>query len=136
MTESRSIVLGTTTFVVPPLPIRYNRVVYPLCRDLSADAINEDESFFARLQRANGTPALVTDDEWAKLEQISFQAACAADKAMTRETFDDLPITPPQLIDAFFKIRLQTGVWIEPTATNADAGAPQGEAVLAEAPAP
>jgi hypothetical protein len=35
--KNRDIVLGDRTFSVPPLPIRINRVVYPICRKLVMD---------------------------------------------------------------------------------------------------
>lgn len=115
MTTTRDIVLGETTFAVPVLPIRHNRIVYPLCRDLSADG---DDSFFARLVMKNGTPDAVRDDEWPKLIDIAFHAANAADKNLTREVFDEMPITPPQLVDALFVVRVQTGAWM----ASADTG--------------
>jgi hypothetical protein len=127
MTTSRDIVLGDRTFAVPVLPHRYNRVIYPLCRDLSGETEDED-TFVDRLIRGGGSPGIVRDEEWDKLAEIAFQAACAADKALTREAFDDLTIKPQDLIDAFFAIRYQTGVWIAP-----DAGAAPGEAKTTEA---
>lgn len=113
MTKTRDIVLGDRTFAVPVLPLRHNRVIYPLCRDLSADP-EDKESFFARLSDRKGTPDAVRDDEWDKLIEIAFNGACAADSTLTRADFDNLPITPPQLLDAFFPIRFQTGAWRAP----------------------
>lgn len=135
---TRDIVLGDRTFAVPVLSIRHNRIIYPLCRDLSES--EGDDTFFARLIAKTGTPDAVRDDEWPKLEKIAFHAACAADKDMTQDAFDDMPITPPQLIDAFFVIRIQTGAWRSPeeiaadpaSADKAAAGdAPQGEDLAA-----
>ena len=134
MTISRDIVLGDRTFAVPVLPHRYNRVIYPLCRDLSGNP-DDNDTFVDRLIKAGGAPGTVRDEEWEKLGEIAFQAACSADKAMTREVFDDLPIKPQDLIDAFFAVRYQTGVWLAPDAASQDAGAaPGGDSAAGEAP--
>ena len=127
MTKTRDIVLGDRTFAVPVLPHRYNRVVYPLCRDLSGNP-EDDDTFVDRLIKGEGAPGIVRDEEWDKLAEIAFQAACAADKTLTREDFDNLTIKPQDLIDAFFAIRYQTGVWIAPD----DAGFAPGEATTTE----
>ncbi len=128
MTISRDIVLADRTFTVPALPLRYNRVIYPLCRDLSGNP-DDNDTFVDRLIKGSGAPGTVRDEEWEKLGEIAFQAACAADKAMTREAFDDLPIKPQDLIDAFFTIRYQTGVWLAPD----DGAAPAGDSAAGEA---
>lgn len=128
MSNTRNIVLGDRTFAVPLLPHRYNRVIYPLCRDLSGDP-DDDDTFVDRIIRGGGTPGIVRDEEWDKLSEIAFQAACAADKDLTREAFDNLPIKPQDLIDAFFAVRYQTGVWIAPD----KAGTAPGEVTTTEA---
>lgn len=113
MTETRDITLGDRTFAVPPLPLRHNRVIYPLCRDLSViDGEDDTESFIGRLVAAGGKPEAVRDDEWPKLEKIALHAAMAADASFDATVFDALPITMMQLIDAFFVARQQTGVWV------------------------
>jgi hypothetical protein len=128
MTDPRPITLGDRTFMVPVLPLRHNRVIYPLCRDLSVNNGEGDtESFMARLVAANGTPDAVRDDEWPKLEKIAMQAAMAADPTFTQDDFDNLPVTMPQLIDAFFIVRMQTGAWVSRM--------PGAEASAEEAPA-
>lgn len=130
MTETHDMVLAGRTFAVPPLPLRYNRVVYPLCRDLSlTDGEDDTECFLARLLAANGTPEAVRDDEWPKLEKIALHCAMAADKAFTAEAFDDLAIAPQQLIDAFFVARTATGVWIPPKLIGEDQTLDEGSAM-------
>lgn len=129
MTDTpRNIILGSRTFAVPVLPHRYNRVVYPLCRDLSGNSADAD-TFVDRIIQGRGSVDIVRDEEWDKLAEIAFQAASAADKELTREAFDELPIKPQDLIDAFFAIRYQTGVWLAPD----NAGAAAGEAPKMEA---
>lgn len=136
--ETRPVLLGGRTFDVPLLPLRYNRVIYPLCRDLSIVPEGSDpmESFEARVLKSRGSLNLVRDDEWPKLEQIAFNGALAADKTLTREQFDDLPILPTELINAFFAIRLRTGAWIkgENNDVAQDGDAAPGEATGADSP--
>lgn len=130
MTTNRDIVLADRTFSVPPLPLRHNRVIYPLCRDLSLVKGEDDtESFIGRLMAAGGKPEAVRDDEWPMLEKIALHSAMAADVSFDEATFDALPITMMQLIDAFFVARQQTGVWVPVTAdtTEEDAGNVQSE---------
>lgn len=136
MTDTRDIKLGGRIFAVPPLPLRINRTVYPLCRALSTgpDGAGMEASFIGRVLAANGSIFAATDDELDKLADIAFGAANAADKSLTREEFDDLPITPVELLDAFFAIRPQTGVWIAPKASDEAGEQGQGEAQGAEAP--
>lgn len=130
MTETRDLVLADRTFAVPPLPLRHNRVVYPLCRDLSMTQGEDDtESFIGRLVAAGGKPEAVRDDEWPKLEKIALHAAMAADPAFDAATFDAMPITMMQLIDAFFVARQQTGVWL-PVSAPADVGRADAESEL------
>jgi hypothetical protein len=112
--DARQVELGGRTFAVPVLPLRANRVIYPLCRDLSANASAED-SFIGRLAASNGAPDAVTDAEFDKLIEIAYEAACAADPLMTLDQFEEMPITPPELLNAFFLIRLQTGGWVAPS---------------------
>jgi hypothetical protein len=93
--KNRDIVLGDRTFSVPPLPIRINRVVYPICRKLVMDDL------LKRCIDAGGE-LVATGEELDQLIQIAFLAASAADSTVTQEQFDQLAITPPQLLDAFF----------------------------------
>jgi hypothetical protein len=97
---------------VPPLPIRINRVVYPICRKLVMDDL------LKRCIDASGE-LVATSEELDQLIQIAFLAASAADSTVTQEQFDQLAITPPQLLDAFFILRYQTGAWVEAQITGA-----------------
>jgi len=105
MSDTRTITLGGTGFAVPALPFRINRQAYPLCRKLTAANLIE------RALAANGALDC-SADEMDDLGELAFLAASAADKALTRAAFDELPIAPPQLLDAFFAIRYQTGAWV------------------------
>ncbi|MCW1984991.1 UNVERIFIED_ORG: hypothetical protein M2348_000702 [Sphingomonas sp. R1F5B] len=113
MSNTRTIILADREFAVPPLPIRINRLVYPIVRELSAVPTDEAaDCFLRRLANSQGSIDAVTDAEWSQLIELAFLAATAADQAMTREQFDTLPITPPELLAAFFPVRLQTGAWV------------------------
>lgn len=142
MTEIREITLADRTFAVPPLPLRHNRVIYPLCRDLSViNGEDDTESFIARLVAAGGKPEAVRDDEWPKLEKIALHAAMAADASFDAAAFDALPITMMQLIDAFFVARQQTGVWVAVAPAGEDdaeqvIGPEAGNAEAEEVPLP
>jgi len=127
MSNARTITLAGREFAVPPLPIRINRQVYPIVRELSAVPTDEAaDCFLRRLANSQGSIDAVTDAEWSQLIEMAFLAATAADQAMTREQFDALPITPPELLAAFFPVRLQTGAWVasDDAAPIVAAGAP------------
>ncbi|KUR73859.1 hypothetical protein [Novosphingobium sp. FSW06-99] len=97
------ITLGGQTFAVPPLPIRWNREAYPLSAKLISGGL------FDRLG-ADGMLNL-TGDDIDNLAELAFLGASAADPSLTREFFDDLPIRPLELFDAFLAIANQTGGW-------------------------
>ena len=120
MTDTRTIVLGDRSFDVPPLPLRICREVYPLCRELSTG------DFIQRWLDANGSILAVTDDEMVMLEKIAFGGARAADPTLTQEQFDEMPVTPVQLLDAFVPIRAQTGVWVAPAQSDDQPGEAKG----------
>jgi len=98
------ITLAGRVFSVPPLPLRWNREVYPLCARLTAAGLLD------RLG-PGGTLALTADDIDA-LAEIAFWGASAADSTLTRDEFEALPIAPTELVDAFILIRVQTGGWL------------------------
>jgi hypothetical protein len=102
--ETWTINAGDWTFTVPRLPFRVSRVVYPICQRLTNAGLVE------RLATA-GASFEVTEAEVDDLAQIAFLACQAADPGLTRDAFDDLPITPPQLFDAFFSVRQACGGW-------------------------
>lgn len=128
---SRALALGDRIFHVPLLPLRQNRFVYPIVRELSA-APNDPESFIGRLVAAEGSPEHVTTEELDQLAEAVFHAATAADPTLTRDEFEDLPITPAQLIDGFFVVRLQTGAWRTPEDDSSSTAA-EGEGAPGEA---
>lgn len=117
--ETWNIQLGDNTFTIPRLPFKVSRVVYPICQRLSnSDLIQRLMTPEAGLQ--------LSDEEMDSLAKITFLAAQASSPDMTQETFDELPITPPQLYDAFFSIRKATGGWRTAPATEDQE--PEGEA--------
>ena len=130
MSETKTITLAGKAYAVPPLPLRANRVVYPLCRKLVQAQLIE------RCIAAGGTLDC-DDDEFEALLTLVHRAAQAADPALSRDAFDELAVTPPELLDAFFSIRYQTGAWVPAVVTpvdgNPDLDAAPGEAAGAPA---
>ena len=102
--ETWTIEMGSTAYVVPRLPIKYSRIVYPICQRLTNGELPE------RILIPK-EPLQLTDDEMDDLIKICFVACQAAEPNMTEEQFFDLAITPPQLYDAFFAIRKACGGW-------------------------
>ena len=120
MSDTRTITLGGMAFTVPALPFRINRRAYPLCRKLTAAGLIE------RALAASGSLDC-TAEEMDDLGELAFLAASAADKTLTRDAFDDLPVAPPELLDAFIAIRYQTGAWVAQEAgVETGAGEMQG----------
>jgi hypothetical protein len=105
MTDTRPVTLGGRTFGVPPLPLRLNMKAYPLCRTLSAGSLLD------RIAAAGGGLDC-TEEEMADLAELAFLAASAGDADLERATFDELPVLPSELINAFFLMRYQSGGWV------------------------
>ena len=122
---TRSITLAGVSYAVPELPLGINMQIYPLCARLTAAGL---------IDRciAGGGNLICTPEEMADLAEIAFHGARAADATFSREEFDALPITPPELLSAFFEIRIQTGAW---TVVEPAGGKKPGEATGAKAPA-
>lgn len=105
MITNRDITLGFETFRVPPLPIRWNREVYPLCARLS-------ESDLETRWLVHQGKLRFDDQEFADLCDIAWYLTRAAGAEFDRATFDAWPINSVQLMLAFYAARYQTGVWI------------------------
>lgn len=104
MTETRDITLGGRTFAVPRLVHRINRLAYPICRELT------NAGLIDRAVRCGGALD-VTTQEMDRLAELAYLACQAADPTLKPNDFDDMVIDPPELLDAFFAIRYQTGGW-------------------------
>lgn len=107
MAKTRPVTLSGTVFEVPMLPIRLNRIAYPLCRKL------HNAGFLERIIEGKGQVDC-SDDEMDVLVELAFVAVQAALPNVTRDEFDNWPISPPELVDAYFVIRYQTGAWVAP----------------------
>lgn len=105
--SSRTVILAGSPFEVPMLPIRLNKIAYPICRRLHNGDLLE------RIINGKGQVDC-SEEEMNDLTELAFIAASAAQPRTTREEFDNWPITPPELVDAYFLIRYQTGAWIAP----------------------
>ena len=96
--------LGGRIFSVPPLPLRFNREVYPRCAELTSAGLLD------RMDEAGNIGLTANDID--DIGEIAFWGASAADPTLTREAFDELPISPAELVDSFIVIRVQTGGWV------------------------
>lgn len=105
MTETRTMTLAGTAYSVPPLPIRHNRVIFPICRKLTQDGLID------RCIAANGSLEC-TGEEFDQMIEIAFLCIVAGGATLSRDEFEQLPITPGELLDAFFIARYQTGAWV------------------------
>lgn len=116
MTQNRQITLAGKVYDVAPLPIRHNRVVYPLCRKLViADLLT-------RCIDAGGA-LVATDEELDDLITIAVHTVQSVSPDMTRADVEEMAITPPELLDMFFQVRYLTGAWLPlPDAANVDPG--------------
>lgn len=119
--ETWPITLASKTYELKALPLKATKVVYTICQRLSNDGLA------ARLTNtAPDAPALaVTDEEFDGLCKIALTAAQTADPELTQAAFDAMPITPPELYDAFFEIRKACGGW-RPVKAGEAVGEPKG----------
>jgi len=123
--EIWNIQLGDRTFAVPRLPFKYGREIYPICQKLSNDGFPERiMGKFEGDTFVPPPPLQVTDEEMMQLGRIAFMACQAADPELNSSAFEEMPITPPQLFDAFFAIRKACGGW----RSRAEGKEPTGEA--------
>ncbi len=100
----RDITLAGKVFSVPMLRISINREAYPLCARLTSSGVLDRIG-------SDGTINLSGEDIDA-LADLAFWGTLAADGNLTREEFDEMPISPVELIDAFIVMRWQTGGWL------------------------
>lgn len=102
--ETWTLSAGDRTFVVPRLPLRVTRAVYPVCQRLTNSGLP------LRLTKQD-VQLEITETEAEELSTIMFLACQAAAPDLTKEQFDEMPISPSQLYDAFFAIRYACGGW-------------------------
>ena len=103
--ETWTIILGEREFTVPRLPLKVTRVVYPICQRLTNAELTK------RIWNAREEPLQTTDEEMDDLCKITLLACQVADPSFTKEEFEDLPVEPGQLYDAFLAIRFACGGW-------------------------
>lgn len=130
MSDARELMIGGATYAIPPMPLRLSRKAYPLCMKLTKAGIAQ--RYVAAF--SGGGSFEVTEDEWSDLADVALLTCQSADAGLTREAFDELPITPAELLAAFFEARYATGGWV-PSAPSDPGGDPApGEAMGAETP--
>jgi hypothetical protein len=113
--NTKTIILAGSPIEVPFLPIRLNKIAYPLCRKL------HNLGFMERVITGKGQLDC-SPEEMEDLIELAYVAAVAANPRITRDEFDNWPVTPPELVDCWFLLRYQTGGWIapEPSAEGED----------------
>lgn len=121
--ETWDIELGDNVYTVPRLPFKFSMKVYPICQRLSNAGMAE------RIVMPK-EPLALTDSEVDDLGALAFLLCSAAETNMTKEAFDEIPITPPQLFDAFFAARKACGGWRSRT----EGQEPSGETLGTEEP--
>lgn len=121
--ETWTITMGDKTYAVPRLPFKVSRVVYPICQRLSNAELPK------RILMPT-SPLVITDEEMNDLGTLALLGCQAADPLLTEEDFESMPITPPQLFDAFLAMRHACGGWrIVPEGQE-----PQGEGTGTDVP--
>jgi hypothetical protein len=111
--DSPQVTLGGRSWPVPPLAVRQNRVIDPLILSLLPTfAALDAEQAALRLQAK----------EYDALLLIAYTALTRAHPQLTREAFDEMPITLPELIGAFETIARQTGLFVKREATEGTPG--------------
>jgi len=110
--ETWEVKLGDRTFKAPRLPFRISRVVYPLCQKLTNAKLTERiYGTFENSVFVPPPPLEVTDEEMEQLAKVALLTCQAADQTLTEAEFNDMPITPAQLFDAFIEARKACGGW-------------------------
>jgi hypothetical protein len=134
-----TLVLADRTFELRRFTLRENARAYPLACQLVAGGVIDrwleamERALAAVASAGRGEPAstassawMVSEEEMGQMADLVFMACRAADAELTREAFDELAISPRELIGAFFEARYCTGVWIRPEADE-PAGEGDGE---------
>ena len=97
----RSLRLGDLDLMIPPLPLRLNVKAYPIVVQLM------QAGFVDRLV-GSGDSVIVTGEDFEALVQL---AGLATEAAGLSIDITDQAVPLPDLIEAFFVMRLQTGAW-------------------------
>lgn len=129
--ETWDIELGERSFKVGRLPFKISRVVYPICQKLTNDGFAE--RIYGKFEGGAFTPPpplQVTDEEMDQLAKVALLTCQTADPNLTEEAFNDMPIAPFQLYDAFFTVRKACGGW----RSNVEGKKESGEATEMEEP--
>ncbi|MEI7669244.1 MAG: hypothetical protein WCJ33_04095 [Pseudomonadota bacterium] len=96
------ITLGNKEWFVPVLVAKQNKIIDPIIIKLLPT--------FANLKNGNNF-LQISEQEYNDLLEISYIAIIREHKEMTREKFLEMPITLPELINAFSVIAQQTGIF-------------------------
>lgn len=98
------VMLAGKTWRIPMLAARQNRIIDPLILGLLP--------VFAQWQDdKSGALAKLGHQQYEALLEIAYVALTRDTPELTREQFMDMPVTLPELIEAFSVIAQQTGVF-------------------------
>lgn len=122
MSETMAVTLAGRTFEVPHLPLGVTILVYPICQRLTAGRLVE--RLFSKDE-----PLQLTPEEIGDLTELAFQAAHAAAPEVDVKAFLALPVTPAELFQAFFAMRIQCGGWSTSASKSGEGGTDAGEAI-------
>lgn len=101
MSGLRTIKLGEREFNIPPLVIKQNLQVYPIC-------IRLDLFTRAQIQSQEFNPTL---EQFQDMCDAVFIGLARAAPLLTREEFDNLEVAPFDMFLAFLAVRMQTGAY-------------------------
>ncbi len=108
---SRKVTLGGRTFDVPLFVLRHTIQIYPLCQKLGG--------VVARSVLNEGV-LTASAEEMIDMADAVFLGCRAAEPALTRDEFDNLPVAPHELFEAFLIMRIQTGAWRQASSEGSD----------------
>lgn len=95
--------LGGSSFDIPALAVKQNRICDPLIISLLP--------IFSNWSTDKASIGKIGQEQYDALLTIAYTAITRALPAFTRAEFEDLPITLPELVFAFTTIAQQTGVF-------------------------
>jgi hypothetical protein len=109
MTDA-TISLGGSSWSVPPLAVKQNKIVDPLIISLLP--------IFSKWKEDPGSISKIGHEQYENLITIAYTAITRAKPEFTRAQFDDLPVTLPELIAAFSIVAQQTGIFAKATSSG------------------
>ncbi len=118
--DALTIQLGGKEWLIPMLAAKQNKIIDPLILSLLP--------IFSEWQNDKAVAlSKLGAEQYEDLQEIAFVAIGRAEPNLKHEQFLDLPITLPELINAFSIIAQQTGVFQKVTTEEKNPGEGSGE---------